>query len=190
MEDTKQPGTASTLSPVPPKPIRLPDESLKSSLTRISWYYEDNKAAITVDLEKLGETGMRSRWGITSTTWLRIRHRWWPDAYPKYGKKKITQPASAQEKPAAETVKPPVEKAPERPGSGEAIERYRVITRDKSVFTVKLEDGKQLLYLGDMLVVSLPAPEKPPSFPEFNPKWKKEVQLRWLDVYEELAKVK
>lgn len=77
-------------------------------------------------------------------------------------------------------------KSKERPVS--KAERSQSIPESpKSPSDTKVSKGDRYIYLGTFTVV---AADGLPSFPEFDSSWPEMVQLRWLDVYRDLARSK
>jgi len=55
--------------------------------------------------------------------------------------------------------------------------------------TTKVDKGDHVVPASfQVTIIRLPASSNLPGLPAFNPKWKKEVQLKWLDTYRELAR--
>jgi len=56
---------------VPPKPKKG-----KGYLRRVEEYYEQNKEAIIQDYYLLGRAFFFSKWGLNTTTWMKLQKRW------------------------------------------------------------------------------------------------------------------
>lgn len=164
------------LEPLPARPDTASMNAFQRNMV-LHEYYEANQEQIIKELDVLGEKALLKRWKISPSGWLTMRAKWLPDRftfpswYVPIGQRRglITgKKGSAAKKPA--------------PAPGAAAEKEEVIEERRyacAICGAGFDDRDSLM--DHSLLHGLP------GFPEFNPKWKKAVQLKWLETYRELA---
>ncbi len=185
----------SHLAPVPPRPDTTGKSKFQVNI-ELHDYYEEFAADILADREKIGDTPAEKRWGFSDFGWRAFKERHGiPVPKVKRHKPKTGAAAPAQEKepePEAETEpepepepKPEPEPEPEPEVETAPEEENWVYIYACAHCPAKFDKREDL-----MAHVKLHLKPAIPTFPPFDPKWKKEVQIEWLRAYAVLARIR
>jgi len=145
---------------VPPKPKQRKNQAQ---------YWEQNKEAILQDYHSMTVLALFGKWHMPATTWMKLKKLW-------------EVKGKGRGKPGSRAPKQP---KPESPSATKVNESELDATKvNKGEPRAASTKDRRLIYLGTFIAVE---DKGLPVFPEFDTSWPELVQLRWLDVYRELA---
>ncbi len=195
---TAQPEVASGITPVPPRPDI-------TGLPRGTWmkliheYYEANKAAIIADVDVIGEEATCTRWDIPQRTWDMLRAKLMPDKFQmpewarrKKGKKCLTCVFAYEHdgqrwcstKRCHSRIRANA-RPPFRPKTEETAEPGK--TEGKVVRKYSKRTSSQAQTATEPTLKVLRVFQLPDGFPPFSDCHTPDVQVKWLEVYRDLA---
>jgi hypothetical protein len=174
-----------TMVTQPVIPVKVPDvkgiKSYKEKGRILGRFYEEHKAEIIEDIEKLGKETARKRWQIPSQTFLNLRRAWDMPIDEKYARHKAAKPAenipeNIPEKPKDEPA--PAPEPAEQP-AGRPV-------RDEFYQWLHEELGKLNLH-NQPVHFHIHADVELPEYPKFDPTWEEMVKIEWLHIYGQIA---